>query len=618
MIRNAKGTVQLVMDGSFRDTIQHYLEKVPAAFADAQKKRDKDTYHITITTPEETKTLKVPDLEIGTQFFILGMGSSCDCYYLVCHYPSADVFRMKNGLAPMDFHVTLGFNHADNHEIQKGVGTLKITTASICTDVTSNRTCRDKFKMLLEDIVKIGKADNRVYYELAKLYANEKRFELALATAELIHDDLMRYYELVLKVKDHLNLITPECVNDAVERLTSTRLEHSKTLEFILDTLNKHLKKTILCYTGGLIVAVKLPFNFSMVDEFVGGSGLVSSTTIAGAAALGFKKIISLTEEKQASDSGSDSEYHRFGIEYQNYPVHDRTWTPLHGVAPMALMNTVIESIADSVSRSEKVLVHCLGGVGRTNVVLACYLVSSRDLPPAESMALLESQRKVKFTTEQINFIKLYYGTRLVRNDKAQKLPKLPKLPKVIVMVGAPCSGKTTLSNKFIATYPRGIVHINQDDLGKKECIELFLDSAKGQSTIILDRCNKTIAERKEWLDMVQGGNVVCIYFNLPLELCKQRLRERTLHPTLTGGRGGGEKILEEAHRMIEAPHAKEKFDSVLTVTNDEEYVSMLKYFGIWKPTPSDLIKFPRTRHLANLGSATRDDLIMILSINHL
>mmetsp|Transcript_4416 Transcript_4416/g.10612 ORF Transcript_4416/g.10612 Transcript_4416/m.10612 type:complete len:1152 (-) Transcript_4416:225-3680(-) len=53
-----------------------------------------------------------------------GEGEKNWCFFLVCSYPRAAALRKKLGLAPKDFHITLGFNERDIHACSKGVNTL--------------------------------------------------------------------------------------------------------------------------------------------------------------------------------------------------------------------------------------------------------------------------------------------------------------------------------------------------------------------------------------------------------------------------------------------------------------------------------------------------------------
>jgi atypical dual specificity phosphatase len=196
-------------------------------------------------------------------------------------------------------------------------------------------------------------------------------------------------------------------------------------------------------------------------------------------------------------------------------------------------------------------------------------------------------------------FVKKYYG---ICNTPKYTIKTTVKLPGLIMMIGYPCSGKTTFCMELMNYYP-DIVHINQDELGRKECESLFSSKAKN-NTIILDRCNVSKEERKEWLTsytQLTNKKFWAIYFNLEVNVCKERVKFRENHPTLSGP--GAQKIIEDIYRRVEAPIANENFSEIIMVTDDNSLVRAKNKFGFGFKIDYDLItKFSRTKHRANLG----------------
>lgn len=67
-------------------------------------------------------------------------------------------------------------------------------------------------------------------------------------------------------------------------------------------------------------------------------------------------------------------------------------------------------------------------------------------------------------------------------------------LPQVLIMVGVPGSGKSTIANQLVEM---GWERVNQDELGTRRVCETRMESAlqRGKS-IVIDRCNFDISQR--------------------------------------------------------------------------------------------------------------------------
>jgi atypical dual specificity phosphatase len=185
----------------------------------------------------------------------------------------------------------------------------------------------------------------------------------------------------------------------------------------------------------------------------------------------------------------------------------------------------------------------------------------------------------------------------------------------VFLLVGLPASGKSTFST-IVEDQINNIVRINQDEMrSKKHCEDVFSQNTKKGKTVIVDLCNMTKAERKAWMDMNLGkGKVWFIYFNATAEECKWRIAHRKDHPTVRAE--GGARIVGAQAKRLEEPTIDEGFDKLLYVPSFKESNQLLLKFGcdisgLKEENHDNIIKFPRTRHLANLGSATRDDLLL-------
>ena len=100
---------------------------------------------------------------------------------------------------------------------------------------------------------------------------------------------------------------------------------------------------------------------------------------------------------------------------------------------------------------------------------------------------------------------------------------------------------------------------------------------------IILDRCNLTKSQRKEFLDVAQlrPEDCTCSYFNASPDLCIQRTDNRVEHPTLTQGKGF--IVIKRFAKQVEEPLLCEGFSYVCNVGSLNASDELLRLFGVTK-----------------------------------
>lgn len=234
----------------------------------------------------------------------------------------------------------------------------------------------------------------------------------------------------------------------------------------------------------------------------------------------------------------------------------------------------------------------------------------SIDMTPLEAKILLNAKLSIPETLE----LKQYYAS-LHRVEKPNK--KLVLEYGLIMMVGLPASGKTTISNLLLTYFDTSIVHLNQDEIGRTGCYDILCKFAKKQDrTIILDRCNLTLSERGEWIstyNSLSSRPILCIHFNAPADVCKKRLSGRKNHDMKNP------KIIDELATKLLPPQIHEGFCRVEEINEEEDLVILLNEFGIqYTPVPNmtGLKKFIRTKHIIKLkdpkdeSAREREDLI--------
>jgi predicted kinase len=108
----------------------------------------------------------------------------------------------------------------------------------------------------------------------------------------------------------------------------------------------------------------------------------------------------------------------------------------------------------------------------------------------------------------------------------------------LVILVGMQGAGKTCYCEKFLRDYER----ISQDEGPRsyqgivKRLRELLLE---GAPRIVIDRTNPMPEQRKAFAEMAKaaGYYVKSVYFDVPVEICQERIRNRKGHPTLPADR---------------------------------------------------------------------------------
>ncbi|KAJ3344716.1 hypothetical protein HDU91_000135 [Kappamyces sp. JEL0680] len=403
----------------------------------------------------------------------------------------------------------------------------------------------------------------------------------------------------------------------------------------------------------------KLPRNFSYVLPLclAGMSTPTCQDDISTLRQLGFRQIVTLTEEEPLPESW----FALGGIKNSFWPI-ENYYPPSFGHAD-ALVDVLKESLfAESPSDRGAVLVHCGGGKGRAGTLLACYLARfGLAVPPppcvlcrwnpclyclepqclyggvpkmdaGAAIALIrtmrpgsiERPRQEEFVVAYVSELwrRIGMGARMTFADsevekepiQLQVLKKSSKAPLLLVLCGLPGSGKTWFAERLQLT-GKNFVCVSQDESGSRDtCLSAVSAHSKrlgAAHRLVVDRCNPTRQDRNLWRQLAGNPPSACIYFDASADRCIERISRRFNHPTVRSN--SGPSVVKSFARQMEPVDVDEPFDAIYVVSTFGQACRLVEQFGgtVRDASTSDFVKYPRTRHLFDLGGATRDDLCL-------
>lgn len=153
-----------------------------------------------------------------------------------------------------------------------------------------------------------------------------------------------------------------------------------------------------------------------------------------------------------------------------------------------------------------------------------------------------------------------------------------PFEPFMLLLMGFPGAGKSTIAKKLEEILPWKYERINQDELGSRQaCLrraeEVLVYDKKCP---IIDRCNAGAQHRKPFLQLAKevGCPVDCIILEVPKQVCIQRCKAREDHPTVAPQ--DAEKIVGFMKRDWKLPKPHEEIRSIWRISDEEDLRELL------------------------------------------
>ena len=117
--------------------------------------------------------------------------------------------------------------------------------------------------------------------------------------------------------------------------------------------------------------------------------------------------------------------------------------------------------------------------------------------------------------------------------------------PYVLMLMGLPGSGKSTIADKLQELEPWKYVRVNQDTLGDRHaCLKLAEQVLSERKCPVIDRCHASFKNRKPFHQLAKSLDVSVdiLIVDAPFSICLERCQLRQDHPTVS---------LAEASRIL-------------------------------------------------------------------
>jgi protein-tyrosine phosphatase/predicted kinase len=641
---NYKGCISLLISANeIQKYLTKYLTEVPQNYQKYRHDQDGNNYHMTLITSQETKDVNTKlehikeinkNLVIDNNFIVLGLGKTDISYFIVCHYPSGDKLRKDCGLNVFNFHITLGFDKQDDHDKPKDLTTVyQYEVDNIAKILNYKSISRIKWLGLLDKIIKLNiykkiktVEEYEWWYNYIIAWANIQKFDkVDIYISHLINLNPFLGHYIKLKIRKVLGILTQDDIQIAYDDMKNISiLNYDKYRIEILNLvslLNDNImmdSKTYFTIDNNNIIEIVAPRNFTnviipkqenaLLYPQLYGSAMISSSHIEFVQDHQFDLVINLTEHVSSIQRCINDIYCHCPIVDQRPPSLSQCYN---------LLNII--------DNHHKVIIHCIGGKGRTNTILIAYLIWKLMINVSEGLDIIKD-RNIIITDSQMKFLQDF--AKLEHKMKPIKHIHINNEyhPQLIILVGLPGSGKSSFVHHLAVNCPSNILHLNQDEIGRgkyykklTQSISKIPEEQKLHQIIVVDKCNTQQIERDVILGLVRKyiknkPRIWCLWFDISTDEILLRCQNRTNHPTLSSYKAVD--VIKEKQKEFNVPQLKEGFSQLIHFKDEDDVNKLLTEWKLPELNfhSQNYFKFPRTRHLYSLGSAERNDLLMTQS----
>ncbi|CAI0440180.1 unnamed protein product [Linum tenue] len=164
------------------------------------------------------------------------------------------------------------------------------------------------------------------------------------------------------------------------------------------------------------------------------------------------------------------------------------------------------------------------------------------------------------------------------------------KGPIIVLLVGAPGSGKSTFCEHVMKSSSRSWARICQDTINngkagtKPQCLKSAATALKEGKSVFIDRCNLDKEQRAEFLKLDGSTKEVhAVVLDFPAQVCISRSVKRTGHEgNLQGGKAAA--VVNRMLQKKELPQLTEGFKRITFCQNDSEVQAAIKVYSALGP----------------------------------
>ncbi|KAK9168087.1 hypothetical protein Syun_000227 [Stephania yunnanensis] len=160
----------------------------------------------------------------------------------------------------------------------------------------------------------------------------------------------------------------------------------------------------------------------------------------------------------------------------------------------------------------------------------------------------------------------------------------------VVILVGAPGSGKSTFCEAVMKSAHRPWFRVCQDTIAngkagtKAQCLRSAVDALKDGKSVFIDRCNLECEQRAEFVKLRRDQvDVHAVVLDLPARLCISRCVKRTGHEgNLQGGKAAA--VVNRMLQKKELPKLSEGFTRITFCNEESDVESAVEMYSALGP----------------------------------